>query len=140
MKRLALIGLLGAVGLAVTGCGAGGSAKHSLAVPVSPQVWHRIELAGVGARFISPTRLAFLTSGSGSCPPVPYRLTVRSPHSVRVDLTIVTPKGGACTADLRIAPVAIAVDPSRIDVHRPLKVSLYYPLAKRPVVFTAPAL
>jgi hypothetical protein len=36
--------------------------------------------------------------------------------------------------------VAIAINPKEIDVHQPLKVSLYYPLAKQPVVFTAPPL
>jgi hypothetical protein len=45
-----------------------------------------------------------------------------------------------CTADLVISPVAIAIDPTRIDVHHPLRVALHYPLSKQPVVFTAPPL
>lgn len=173
MKSLALIGLLAAIGLAVAGCAGSsgkqsaggsntpmshsqGSARSSLVVPVSRQVWHRIKLVGIGARFISPTRLAFLTSGSGSCPSVPYQLIVQSPDRVRVNLTMGSwgrtghpsreklvahpPKNGACTTDLVIRPVAIAIDPMKINIHRPLKVSLYYPLAKHPTVFTAPAI
>ena len=173
MKRLALLVLLAAMGLAVAGCAGSGAkrsateskspkphsqegAGSSLVVPVGRQVWRRVKLAGVGARFISPTRLAFLTSGSGSCPSVPYQLIVRSSDSIRVNLTMGSwrrtghsgrmklvaqpPKNGACTTDLLISPVAIAIDPTRINIHHTLKVSLYYPLAKHPVVFTAPAL
>jgi hypothetical protein len=156
MKRLALGMVIATLGFAVAGCG-GSGAKHSLVVPVSRQVWHHVKLTGVGARFISPGRLAFLTSGSSSCPSVPYQLIVESPDSVRVNLTIGSwrptggsvvgqlvakppPPGAACTADLVISPVAIAIDPKQINVYRPLKVSLYYPLAKHPTVFTAPAL
>jgi hypothetical protein len=155
MKRLAFIVLVAALGLVVAGCGGSGS-KHSLVVPVSRHVWHRVNLTGVGARLISPTRLAFLTSGSSSCPSVPYQLIVQSPDSVRINLTMGSwrpthgsvvgelvaqpPKNGICTADLLASPVAIAIDPTKINIHRPLKVRLYYPLAKHPTVFTAPAI
>jgi hypothetical protein len=156
MQRLAFIGFVAALGFVVAGCGGSGS-RHSLVVPVRQQVWHRVNLRGVGARFISPTRLAFLTSGSSSCPSVPYQLIVQSADSVRINLAMGSwrpthgsvvgqlvaqppPKGSFCTTDLLVSPVAIAIDPTKINIHRPLKVNLYYPLAKKPTVFTAPAI
>lgn len=50
-----------------------------------------------------------------------------------------------CLADLHPVPVVVAVDPAEIDVHLPLKVSLYYPAFavrryRRPVVVTVPPL
>jgi hypothetical protein len=112
-----------------------------------------------GARFLSPTRLAFLTSGSGSCPSVPVRLVVQTPHAIRIDLAIGSwhrtasglrvqvphlPPGGACLDNLVISPVVIAINPKQIDVHHRLRVSLYYRKGvirgHKPVAFTAPPL
>ena len=147
MKTLALFGLLGSFVLVAAGCAGVAREGQSLAVPVSPQVWHRVDLYGVGARFISPSRLAFLTSGSPSCPPAPYKLVVENAHSVRIDLTTGSrrrPAGSTCSLARVLSPVAVAIDPTQIDVHHRLRVSLYYftgdAALVRPVVLTAPPL
>ncbi len=127
-------------------------------IPVRPAIMRRLEHLH-GARFLSPTRLAFLTSGSGSCPSVPVRLVVQTPHAIRIDLAIGSwhrtasglrvqvphlPPGGACLDNLVISPVVIAINPKQIDVHHRLRVSLYYRKGvirgHKPVAFTAPPL
>ena len=128
-------------------------------IPVRPATMRRLKHLH-GARFLSPTRLAFLTSGSSSCPSVPARLVVKTPHAIRIDLAIGSwrrtasglrvqaphlPPGGACLDNLVASPVVIAINPKQIDVHHRLRVSLYYRKgvirsSKRPVVFIAPPL
>jgi hypothetical protein len=131
---------------------------RSRIIPVRPAIRRRLKHLH-GARFLSPTRLAFLTSGSGSCPSVPVRLVVQTPHAIRIDLAIGSwhrtasglrvqvphlPPGGACLDNLVSSPVVIAIDPKQIDVHRGLRVSLYYRKgvvrSHHPVAFTAPSL
>jgi hypothetical protein len=138
MTKPAVTLSLTVLGLALAGCG-GGNAGGSL-LPSPVVVANAPRLSVHGARLLSPRRLAFDTSGSSSCPNVPATLVIQNPHSIRVNMKAATPSDGICTADLLISPVAIAINPKEIDVHQPLKVSLYYPLAKQPVVFTAPPL
>ena len=106
-----------------------------------------------GARFLSPTQLAFSTSGSRDCPNVPYRLVVKSPDSIRIDLTmgsgrstrmhrtvlVPKPRHGPCLADYAIFPIVVSI-PRQVDIHHRLKLTLHYRLNKHPVVFTAPPL
>jgi hypothetical protein len=147
--------LLGALGLVLVGCG---GTTHStqppqhvpLVVPVGPKV----RLPDGGARFLSPTRLAIVTWGSSSCPSVPDRLTVVSRHAIRLHLVTGSwttagsrrglvaqpPAGGVCTADWGATPMAVAIDPSRIDVYHSLTIHLYYRDDTKPTTLTAPPL
>jgi hypothetical protein len=81
------------------------------------------------ARFLSPTRLAFLTWGSGSCPALPTKLTVLGRHAVRLRLSVYNPTHGGCTMDDSTKIVQVAIDPHRIDVHHRLTVQLRYPFS-----------
>ena len=151
MKKLALVA---AVGLLLVGCGSSThSTRRSSHVPqVFPLGWSALPH---GARFFSPTRLGIVTWGSSSCPSVPDRLTVVNRSSIRIHLVtgswrrvvgrrmgLLThpPAGGVCTADWGSMRLAVAIDPNRIDVHRPLTVNLYYRDDTKPTTFTAPAL
>lgn len=101
---------------------------------------HLNMLRGHGAAFLSPTRLAFLTSGSSNCRGVPATLAVATPDAIRVRLKEQKPPSGICLTDLVIEPVVIAIAPKQINVHHRLTVRLFYPQTKHPVVFTAPPL
>lgn len=140
---------------------AGPSGDPPLSVPESGKT-----LAGLrreltlahSARFVSSTRLAFLTVGSSNCPSVPVKLVVQSPHAIRVNLVVGswsrTSSGlrlrmphppRICLADAHISPVVVTINPKQINVYHQLKVSLYYPKGvirryTRPVVFTVPLL
>jgi len=127
-------------------------------LPISPKGMRGIQ-PPQAARFLSPIRLAIAgILGSSNCPSVPKKLFVKSPHRIRIDLVVgswgrtasgrrvqVLHRPGACLDDLHPVPLVIAVDPTRIDVHNQLKISLYYPPLvvrrfRRPVVVTAPPL
>ena len=174
MRRLTLLALLlAAIGLALAGC-AGSSGQHPTTgtssektmasrspVATRPPVFvvsHKAMAAvnpHTGARFLSPTRLAFWTWGSGTCPAVPRRLVIQNSDSIRIDLTMGSwrprgsppgrmvlvahrPRGGGCTLDLRPTAMAIAINPRQINVHRQLTIRLFY--GKKPAILTAPAL
>jgi hypothetical protein len=109
-------------------------------VNLSREQMHNLNLQGHGAAFVSPTRLAFETSGSSNCRGVPATLAMTSPDAVRVRLKEEEPANGYCFTDLVIEPVVIAISPKQINVHHQLTVRLYYPRSKRPTVFTAPRL
>lgn len=118
-----------------------GSAPRPVQVVKLPRAqMHRLRLAGHGAAFVSPTRLAFLTSGSSNCRGVPVTIAVATPDLIRVRLKEEEPADGICLTDLRIEPVVIAISPKQISVHHQLTVRLYYPRTKRPLVLTAPPL
>jgi hypothetical protein len=163
MRKLALGVLLALIGFAVAGCAGGsrrqtsatnaseksqttasptyGSAPRSVRIVKVPRAQiHRVRLAGHGAAFLSPTRLAFLTSGSSNCRGVPATIAVARPDSIRVRLKEEKPANGICLTNLLIEPVVIAISPQQINVHHQLTVRLYYPRTKRPLVFTAPPL
>jgi hypothetical protein len=160
MRRLGLVVLLAMIGFAIAGCAGSsgkqtstptasekpqtraspthGSAPRSVRiVKVSRTQLHRLRLAGHGAAFLSPTRLAFLTSRSSNCRGVPATIAVATPDSLRVRLKETKPANDICLANLLIEPVVIAISPKQINVHHRLAVRLYYPRTKRPVVFTA---
>ena len=126
-----------------------------LVVPISANAMRNLKRHLYSARFLSPTRLAIPgILGSSNCPSVPVKLIVRSPHAIRVKLVVgswsrtasglrrrVAHSPHTCLDDLVPSPVVISINPKQIDVHHPLKVSLYYPEGvvrryKRPVVFT----
>jgi len=143
MKTIALIA---AVGLVLAGCGgshASSSAPRPHHRPHYPVVVHpplvfaitrtRVTPRGYVRKlpaFVSRTRLGIYTWGSGSCPSVPDKLTVLGPHTIRIHLHLGTYESGklvpgptgVCTADRTTTPMLVAINPSQIDVHRPLTV------------------
>jgi hypothetical protein len=160
MKKPGLVVLLATIGFALAGCAIGSGrqtasttasdksqAKSSQTYPSAPgpvhivtlsrEQMHKLKLRGHGAGFVSPTRLAFETSGSSNCRGVPTTLAVMSPDAVRVRLKEEKPANGICLTNLVIEPVVIAISPKRINVHHQLTVRLYYPRTKHPVMFTA---
>ena len=165
MKRLTL-GVLGAVvGFAAAGCAGGSqhrattSAKPKVPVPGSNPTPLVVavgthEMPGIvlrhgaplqssprgGAQFVSPTRLAIVTWGSGNCPEVPKRLVVANPSSIRIRLGLRKPANGICLADLRSIPEVIAINPKQIDVHSRLAIRLYAAPRTKPVLRFAPPL
>ena len=161
MRGLPPVALLALLGLALAGC-AGSGGNHTATrtpLPSTLVAIGRTALAGVdlrnGARLLSPRRLAIVTMGSISCPAIPDRLVVQSPHAIRIHLTMGTwrPTGSShrlrlvhasrhtiCTSDLGPTPMVVAIDPRRIDVHRRLTVYLYYYRSKKPIVRYAPPL
>jgi hypothetical protein len=144
MTRLALIA---AAGIALAACG---SSHRSSSAPTPPHHQRQypvvvnsplvqpIRRPGVKQgvpvlklpAFVSPTRLGIYTTGSGSCPHVPDKLTVLGPHTIRVHLSLGTYRGGkfepgatgACFLNLTATPMLLAIDPKQIDVHRPLTI------------------
>jgi len=159
MSKLAVTVLLAAIGLALAGCaGAGGkqtattaskaqttasqthaSAPRPVRIVQAPRV-HLKLLRGHGAAFLSPTRLAFFTSGSSNCRAVPATLAVETPDTIRIQLKNEMPPNQICLTDLVIEPVVIAIAPKQINVHHRLTIRRYYPLTSQPVLFTAPPL
>src|SRR5581483_6471769 len=144
MRRLALIVsavtvLAGCAGSHVTSTGPRPHSHYPL-IGYTPVVVaaHRLNpdlLRGKSARLVSPTRLEILTWGSSSCPAVPNKLVVESPHAIRIDLAtgswkgkrlVTKPLPNGCTMDLRTTWMLVRIDPTRIDVHRPLTVRFYY--------------
>jgi hypothetical protein len=158
MKRLALTALLLVLGVPLTGCAGSGGTHPTTGESSKPQVPESGSPLVVavgrkhapinllhGARFHSPTRLAIVTAGSGSCPSVPKRLVVQSPHAIQIYLVVKTPPSGTCLTNLVPTPIVVAIDPKQIDVHHRLAIRLYYPKGtvrkyERPVVLTAPSL
>jgi hypothetical protein len=150
MKRLPPVALLSALGLMLAGCAGSGGRL------VVAGGWRAVPGVNLldGARLLSPTRLAIVTVGSSSCPAVPDKLVVQSPHTIRIDLTEGSwrpagntqelvprpPSSGICTTDLTTTPIVVAIDPKQIDVHHRLTVRLYYRAGGRPVVRYAPPL
>jgi len=80
-----------------------------------------------GAVLVSPTRLAFVTSGSGSCPSLPITMEVLSSTKLRMEVRPYDPDHGSCTADLSTTTVEVAIDPRQIDVTHELTIELVYP-------------
>jgi hypothetical protein len=147
MKVLALAVPLVAVGLVAAGCaGSGGkraaaqtTPKTPLVVTVYAKLPKTLDLSD-GAAFLSPIRLAIVSWGSGNCPNVPKRLTVVNPSSIRIRLAVKVPANGICLANLRSIPVVVAIDPRRIDVHRPLTIHLLAGRHAKPILRVAPPL
>ncbi len=158
MRRLALTAAAAAV---LVGCGSShvsssGPRPHSHypLTGYTPVVVaaHRLDpdmLRGRSARLVSPSQLEILTWGSGSCPAVPDRLVVESPHAIRIDLALGSWKGkrlvtkplpNGCTLDLRTTWMLVRIDPAWIDVRRPLTVRFYYRPNAKPEVTVAPPL
>jgi len=132
-RRLAVLAVLAPILPLLAGCG--GSA-HSSSIVIVKQ---RVPLLH-GPQFLTPTRLAFNMAGSSGCPNVPTKMTVLSPHNVRIDITEEVPQGStACPADLMVSPVVIAINPRQIDVHHTLTIHFYSP-PNTPDVVTVPPL
>jgi hypothetical protein len=81
-------------------------------------------LTGRDGRLISPTQLAFMTTGSTGCLWLPTRLTVLSPTAIRIDMRI--PRHRFCLADYIGRPITVKINPRVVNVHRPLTVRLAY--------------
>jgi hypothetical protein len=93
--------------------------------------WHhgRIlggRLATGRAVLLSPTRLAFWTAGSGSCPWLPTNLDIVGSDEVRMDLAVYNPDKGPCSTDFSTTTVVVTVDPARVDVRHDLSIRLVY--------------
>lgn len=84
----------------------------------------KVRHLGAGGKLISPTQLAFMTTGSSNCLWLPTRLTVLSPTIIRIDMRV--HKQRVCLADLVGRPVAVKINPRIVNVHRPLTVRLAY--------------
>jgi len=163
MRKLGLLIPLALIGFALAGCAGAsrsqtsaptGSAESrttaapSRAIPPRPvrivdlprAQMHQLRLAGHGAGFVSPTRLAVMTAGSSNCRGVPSTIAVSTPDSIRLRFKEDMPANGICLANLIYEPVVIAISPTQINVHRKLTIRVYYPRARRPTVFTAPPL
>ena len=168
MRTLGLPILLALIGFALAGCGEASRSQTSETTaspsyPIAPRPVRLVELprarraaqmrdarraaqmrdvrlAGHVAGFVSPTRLAVMTSGSSNCRTVPSTIAVSAPNSIRLRFKEETPANGICLLNLIYEPVVIAISPTQIDVHRELTIRAYYPRAKRPTVFTAPPL
>jgi hypothetical protein len=150
MEKLALGALVGALGIALAGCGS--STKRSLAVAVNPR---QVALGGlISDRFLSRRRLLILTSGGSSCPAVPDKVVVVSSDTIRIHLTEGTwqrsshrkvlsttpPPNWICTGKQHTTPMVVTVNPKRINVERPLTIRFYYYGLVKPTTRTAPAL
>jgi hypothetical protein len=82
-------------------------------------------LHGNDAMLLSPSQVAFLTSGSVNCAWWPARLTVLGPSEIEIDMRVngqVTTCGSGAVA----FPIAVKIDPRTVDVHHPLTVRLAY--------------
>jgi len=88
--------------------------------PPSAKLRH---LPGTGGTLISPTQLAFGTTGSSNCLWLPSRLTVVNSNTIQIDMRF--PSHRTCLADLIGLPIAVKI-PSVVNVHRPLTVRLAY--------------
>jgi hypothetical protein len=93
----------------------------------------------MGARLLSPRRLAIGVTGSSNCPQLPGNLSVQDRHTINIHLVPYTPSNGVCLTDLSSGiPVVVAIDPTQVDVHHRLTIRLYY--GNNPIVRTAPPL
>ncbi len=126
--------------VATTGCGATGRTTsphrsvHKPAGKFPVVVKHlsvqstgltNVEFRHSGALLLSPTRVAFMTSGSTSCAWWPTRLTVLGPNAIRIDMRI-NGVVATCTSGAVGFPIAVKIDPRIVDVHHPLTVRLAY--------------
>jgi hypothetical protein len=158
MQRYAIAVLVAALGLALIGCAASSahsptgeasvgattsdperSARSPLVIGVGAAAVAGVDLLD-GARFLSPTRLAIVTTGSGSCPEVPNSLVVQSPDAINIHLAMQKLPSAVCTDDLRSTPIVIGIDPKQINVHHRMTIRLYYSSTTPPIIRTAPPL
>jgi hypothetical protein len=81
-------------------------------------------LRGHGALLLSPSRLAFMTTGSVNCAWWPKRLTVVGPSAIQIDMRV---NGRVSTCDSGVVSFPIAVKiPRGINVCSPVTVRLAY--------------
>jgi hypothetical protein len=82
-------------------------------------------LRGNRAVLISPSSVAFMTSGSVSCAWWPAQLTVLGPSAIQIDMRV-NGRVSACGSGAVGFPIAVKIDPRTVDVHRPVSVRLAY--------------
>jgi hypothetical protein len=82
-------------------------------------------LSSSRARMLSPTRLAFVTSGSGSCPELPVRVRATGPQ--RLWFGLMPQPAMACTLDESTTTVVVTLNGPQLDLSKPLHVDLKYP-------------
>jgi hypothetical protein len=124
--RLVVAGALTA--FVAAGCGAG----KPLSVVAHPTVRSiqlpraRLhQLLGHGALRLSPSQLAFMTTGSVSCAWWPKRLTVVDRSTIQIDMRV-NGSVSRCGAGATGFPIAVKINPRIIDAHRSLSVRLDY--------------
>jgi hypothetical protein len=84
----------------------------------------RPRLRGNGAVFLSPSRVAFMTTGSISCVWWPTRLMVLRPSAIRIDMRV-NGRVSACGSGAVGFPIAVKI-PRVVDVRQPVTVRLAY--------------
>ena len=123
------------VAAATTGCGAAGRTAPPRPHGKFPVVVEHptVQITGLAkvqfrhnsAVLLSPTRVAFTTSGTVSCAWLPTRLTVLGPSAIRVDMRV-NGDVANCGSGGAGFPIAVKIDPRLVDVHRSLTVRLAY--------------
>jgi hypothetical protein len=82
-------------------------------------------LRGHGAILLSPSQVAFMTTGSVTCAWWPKRLTVLGASSIRIDMRV-NGRVSACGSGAVGFPIGVEIDPRTVDVRRPITVQLAY--------------
>ena len=77
-----------------------------------------------GAVLESPTRLAFVSPGSSSCPWLPTGLYYLGPNAIRMKMAQHVPPHKNCTDDIAYTTVEVGIDPSLVDVGQELNIQL----------------
>jgi hypothetical protein len=123
------------VAAAASGCGAatrpsghGPSGKFPVVVKhasVQMSGLTNVQLGHEGAAFLSPTRVAFMSSGTVSCAWLPTRITVLGPTAIRIDMRV-NGDVASCGSGGVGFPIAVKIDPKLVDVHHALTVRLAY--------------
>ena len=98
-------------------------------VVVHPNVQSRglseVKLTRDEAMLLSPTRVAFMTTGSSSCVWWPVRLTALDASTIRIDMRV-NGRIATCSGGAVPFPIAVKIDPRVVDVHRPLTVHVAF--------------
>ena len=69
----------------------------------------RSRLRGHGAVLLSPSRVAFMTTGSVNCAWWPKRLTVLGPSAIRIDMRV-NGRVSTCGSGAVSFPIAVKID------------------------------
>jgi len=83
------------------------------------------QLQGDGALLLSPSQVAFMTTGGIRCAWWPKRFTVVGPSAIRIDMRV-NGDVSRCGSGAVGFPIAVKISPRMIDIHRPLTVRLDY--------------
>jgi hypothetical protein len=129
--------------LAATGCGAASHQRSATGPAPKPIVVAHPDVRSIqlsraklrrlerkGAVLLSPSKVAFMTSGGVSCAWWPKRLTVLGPSAIRIDMRV-NGDTSRCGSGAVGFPIAVTIDPRIVDAHRRLTVRLAYKVGDR---------